>query len=168
MCKTATELAMFMSESSTILQEHFDNLRDNITNQMESAMFTAIHTGPNVFFSGLCDFDDVLWVPKGEDEYQEYLDDVEDYKDFNIEWGVSPYAAAYATRKLLEQAQPSMLFEKFGRNLKNNFEDYGEQSKTITFRRYHVEGKEEEETEISCTDTDGTTHPVALRQIKIQ
>ena len=49
---------------------------------------------------------------------------------------ISPRTLAYATREMWKRAQPYLLFEKFGQNLKNNFPGSGNTSKTIKFRRY--------------------------------
>ena len=49
---------------------------------------------------------------------------------------ISPLAAAWAVKDLLQRAQPHMLFEKFGQNLKNNFVASRLPAEPIKFRRY--------------------------------
>ena len=81
MCNTATEMAIYFEESNKVLKEHFDKLEAHIKDQFERCLFTAITDGPDVFYmQGCCD-EDGMWVSQADAEYQEHLDDVEDYKD---------------------------------------------------------------------------------------
>jgi hypothetical protein len=57
---------------------------------------------------------------------------------------ISPRTAAYATKELLKRGQPYLLFEKFGRILKNNFSGSQNTGKKIKFRRYGGGFKSEE------------------------
>jgi len=52
-------------------------------------------------------------------------------------WGtVNPRVAAQLSAHLLKNAEASLMLNKFSQNLKNNFVDSQNYSKTITFRRY--------------------------------
>lgn len=138
MCdKTATEIAMFMEECEEVTKEHFKKLETHIQNQIHDTMYRAIAPGSNVFFTGpyTCDADDSDWMPEAEREYQEMQKWIKQYPLTG--WGdISPRTAAAATMELFKRGMPHMLFEKFGRNLKNNFVDSEDTSKTIKFRRY--------------------------------
>lgn len=96
---------------------------------------TATEMATVIHMQGCCD-DDGMWMSQADAEYQEHLDDVEDYKDSF--WGsISPGTAAKAVHDLLNRSMPHMLMEKFGQNYKNNFEGFQNTAKTIKFRRYN-------------------------------
>jgi hypothetical protein len=96
---------------------------------------------------------------------------------------ISPRTAAYAVEELLKQSHPSLMFEKFG-TVKPLPESH--RNKFIKFKRYanklinhvtdaYVYGTgvshvyyDEQTKEVTGKNPDGTTYPLALRQIKIQ
>ena len=136
--KTATEIVMFMDECEEITKEHFKKLETHIQNEMHASMYKALASGSNVFFTGpytcATEEEDNDWMPEAEREFQEMQGWIEEYPPFD--WATWKPYATLIERSLLKEKESSLLLEKFGRNLKNNFVDSRSTVKTIKFRRY--------------------------------
>lgn len=192
-----TRVRSWCDETNEVTLDCLDTLGNWMKVKVDQAQFEAISGGTNIIFKpvdfeedliidheGICNGGEVhySWQCNNEDtcypiadaEYGDIDDLYEEYKNWSVYGDISPHMAAEATRVLLERARPSMMFEKFGQNFKNNFVDSDKQDKKdptyITFRRYPgVKEKDQTQAEAaSRSNTHSTRYGVAQRQIEIQ
>lgn len=150
-----TKVKRFIDETGEVEMEQLTEMGNWMSFKVDEARFRAMAGGSDDFLTEFNqdwdDFTDELWEPDGVQEFREIEAMFDEYYPVTIldemphttTYGdISPRTAAYVVRDLLKRAMPSMLMEKFGRNLKNNFSANAEtaknKSKVIKFRRYSV------------------------------
>lgn len=180
-----TRVKGFISETHEVEMEQLSKLGEWVSFKVDEDKFRAMNNyGADVFFTEFNqDWDDEtdeLWVPDAEREYKEMVAINKEYSYFKL-WGTT--ATEHWARKTLEAAEESILFKKFGQNLKNNFDEsksisekvgaciqdsqtYG--TGVIKFRRYPsgTEEKDSQEGEAaSRSDSNSTGNYLAQRSI---